>query len=267
MATEGPASGFARADDGHEIYYEVHGVASDPVPVVLLPGGMMAIKTGLLGLIAALAPTRRVVAVEYQGHGHTADRDGPMLLERMADDVAAVLGQLGIAQADVIGHSMGGMITTGVAIGHPELVRVAGIVSAGRRLDDFLPELTILQRDHTHEPSPELAMLLPTPEDFTAWQAHYAEVAPRPEAFMDVLAKSNVLLTTWPGWSDGQLQSIRARTLLIIGDNDFFPAASIAAMQQAIPGAQLAVLPGTTHMAILDRAAWFLPMMDALAGG
>jgi pimeloyl-ACP methyl ester carboxylesterase len=258
-------SGYATAGDGHQIYYEVHGVASDPVPVVLLHGGLMAIQTGLMGLIAALVPSRRVVAVEYQGHGHTADRDGPLTLERMAADTAAVLAHLGIAQADFIGHSMGGMITTGVAIAHPDLVRIAGIVSAGRRIEDFLPELVVLQRDQTHQPSPGLTALIPTPEDFASWQAHYAKVAPHPDAFMNVAAKANVLLNTWPGWTDEQLQSIRAKTLLIIGDNDFFPAGSIAAMQQKIPGAQLAVLPGTTHMNILDRAPWLLPMLDARA--
>jgi pimeloyl-ACP methyl ester carboxylesterase len=265
MTEDGPTSGYAKADDGHAIYYEVHGVASDRVPVVLLHGGMMAIQTGLTGLIAALAPTRRVVAVEYQGHGHTGDREGAMTIERMAQDVAAVLGHLGVAQADLIGHSLGGMIATGVAIAHPDLVRVAGIVSAGRRLEDFLPELVILQRDQAHQPSPELAALLPTPEDFASWQAHYARVAPEPGAFMNVLAKANVVLTSWPGWSDEQLASIRVKTLLIVGDNDFFPVESIVAMQHAIPRAQLAVLPGATHMKILDRAAWIAPMMEARA--
>lgn len=263
-----PTSGYAKADDGHAIYYEDHGVAADPVPVVLLHGGMMAIETGLLGLITALAPTRRVIAIEQQGHGHTADRPGAMSIDRMVEDTAAVLAHLGLAQADFIGHSMGGMIATGVAIAHPELVRVAAILGAGRRLEDFLPELVVMQRDPTHQPSAELVPLLPTEEDFAAWQAHYAKVAPDPQAFMAVLAKANTMLTNWPGWSDAQLRSIRAKILLVIGDNDFFQPHAIEAMQHTIPRAQFAVLPGTMHMTILDRAPWFLPMMEArLAAG
>lgn len=267
MAANTATAGYAKADDGLDIYYEVHGVAEDPVPIVLLHGGLMSIETGMKEPIAALAASRRIIAIEYQGHGHTGDRDGPLNLERMAADIAAVLASLKIEQADIMGHSMGGMVATGVAIANPGLIRQAVIVSAGRRLEDFLPELVELQRNPAHQPSPELAPLLPTPQDFAAWQAHYAKVAPDPKAFGAVAAKANVLLNTWRGWTDAELAAIRAKTMLVVGDDDFFPPEAIVAMHRAIEGSQLAVLPGTRHMNIMSRTPWLMPMMTAQLAG
>ena len=68
-----------------------------------------------------LAKTRQVIAVELQGHGHTADIDRPITYEAMADDTAALLRHLGIEQADVFGYSMGGGVALQLAIRHPGL--------------------------------------------------------------------------------------------------------------------------------------------------
>jgi pimeloyl-ACP methyl ester carboxylesterase len=103
------------------MYYEIHGAGR---PLVLLHGAF-----GWAVIYPTLAKNRQVIAIELQGHGHTADIDRPLTYEQMADDTAALLKQLKIEQADFFGYSMGGNVALAVAIRHPQLVRK--LVTAG----------------------------------------------------------------------------------------------------------------------------------------
>lgn len=261
-------AGFAPVD-GLKVYYEVHGgdPAGGRTPLVLLPGGMMAIETAFSPqLLARLSSDRPVIAIEQQGHGHTADRPGPASLERLADDAVGVLDHLGVASAHFAGHSLGGMTCLAAAVGHPK--RVAGLVpiSAGFNLDGFLPELARLQRGEIQQPSEALAPLLPTEADFAAWRAHYQKSAPDPAAFEAVLGKLNQLLVSWRGWTPAQLAAIRAPTLVLLGDNDFIRVEHAAEMVRLIPAARLGVLPGVTHMDIVRKVDWLGSMIEARLG-
>jgi pimeloyl-ACP methyl ester carboxylesterase len=268
VAKQAPAgrsqAGYATVD-GLKVYYEIHGgPLTRGTPLVLLHGGMLSIETGFPPeLIASLARKQPVIAIEQQGHGHTADRAEAHSVERMVADTVGVLRSLGVRRTDAIGHSMGGMIAVGLAIRHPELVRSLTAISATYSLDGMLPELVTMQRNPAHQPSAELIPLLPSAEHFASWQAHYKRAAPDPAAFEKVLGKLNSMLTGWKGWTEAELRSIRAPTLLIIGDNDFTRIEHAAEMKRLIPGAQLAVLPGTMHMSIMERGAWIEPMLAA----
>src|SRR6476646_356262 len=92
---------------GLQLYYETHGSGR---PLVLLHGGLMTIDLSFGPLLAPLAASRQVIAVELQGHGHTADADRPMGIDALADDVVALLDHLGVAEADVFGFSLGGLV-------------------------------------------------------------------------------------------------------------------------------------------------------------
>ena len=70
----------------------------------------MTIRTNFGMLIPELSKNRQVIAVELQGHGHTADADRPFSFENMADDVSALLKYLKIDSADILGYSLGGMV-------------------------------------------------------------------------------------------------------------------------------------------------------------
>lgn len=257
--------GYAEVD-GLRVYYERHGAVGG-APIVLLAGGAMAIDTALAAdLIPRFSKTRSVIAVEPQGHGHTGDRQGSIRLSRLADDVVGVLDHLGVARAHLVGHSLGGMIATEVAIRHPARAASLTAVSVTYNLDGMQPELAKLQRGEIQEPSAELAPLLPTEADFAAWEANHRKHKPDPESFFPILERLNVMLTTWEGWSPAQLGAIAAPTLLAIGDNDFTRIEHAAEMKRLIPGAQLAVLPGTTHMDIFQRGAWLEPLIAARIG-
>src|SRR5690349_16072934 len=112
--------------NGVQTYYELHGTGQ---PLVVLHGAFMTIE--LMGtLIPELARTRQVIAVELQGHGHTADVDRPLTYEQLADDVAALVRHLALGPVDLYGYSLGGGVALQVAIRHPEVVRKLIAVSA-----------------------------------------------------------------------------------------------------------------------------------------
>src|SRR5262245_50096988 len=102
--------------NGLQLYYEIRGRGR---PLVLLHGGLMTIDLNFGPLLGPLAAERRVIGMELQGHGHTADTDRPMTIEALADDVIALLDHLEIAQADVFGFSLGGLVAYGVALRAP----------------------------------------------------------------------------------------------------------------------------------------------------
>ena len=119
MANTTAQTGYAPLKNGLNMYYEIHGAGR---PLLLMHGGFMTIDA-LGPLLPALAQTRQVIAVELEGHGRTADLDRPLSYEQMAEDVAGLLGHLGIARADVFGFSLGGITGLRLAIRRPELVR------------------------------------------------------------------------------------------------------------------------------------------------
>ncbi|MDP1598925.1 alpha/beta fold hydrolase [Phenylobacterium sp.] len=264
------SSGYVTSD-GLDIYYEIHGGPPDGAraPFVLLPGGAMTIETAFADdLLPLLSRQRPVIAMEMQGHGHTGDRNGAITLDQMARDASAVLTHLQVARAHFIGHSLGALVSFGVAISHPEQVASITAVGATYTFDDMLPELVKLQRDPTHEPSAALIPLLPTADDFAAWTDSFRRSAPDPDAFEDILGKLNVMLAQWPGWPEAKIAALSAPVLLAIGDNDFVRIDRAAEAARLIPDAQLAVLPGTTHMSITRRGAWLFPLIEArIAGG
>ncbi|MDO9433074.1 MAG: alpha/beta fold hydrolase [Phenylobacterium sp.] len=269
MATT-TSSGYVTSD-GLDVYYEIHGGLPDRArtPFVLLHGGAVTIEAAFgEELLPRLSRLRPVIAMEMQGHGHTGDRKGPITLEQMVQDASAVLTHLQVPSAHFVGHSLGALVSFGVAISHPEQVASITAIGATYTFDDMLPELVKLQRDPTHEPSAELIPLLPTPEEFAAWTDSFRRTAPDPDAFEDILGRLNIMLAQWPGWPRADIAALSAPVLLVIGDNDFVRIDRAGEAARLIPDAQLAVLPGTTHMSVVRRGAWLVPLIEArIAGG
>src|SRR5260370_22003930 len=125
--------------NGLEMYYEIHGTGR---PLVLLHGNLSTIGTSFGKVLPKLASTRRIIAVEQQGHGHTADIDRPFNIEQWAQDTTALLRHLKIEQADFFGYSSGGAVALEIALSSPALVRkpvFAGGTSNSR--DGLYPEI------------------------------------------------------------------------------------------------------------------------------
>jgi pimeloyl-ACP methyl ester carboxylesterase len=269
-----PSTGLAPAN-GLQVYYEIHGEEHDAAPPVLLLNGAYMTTADFGPLLPGLAASRRVVVFDPQGHGRTADAERPLSYEGMADDAAALLDHLGIAQADVVGFSMGGGTAIQLAVRHPRLVRALVPISAGYRSDALQPEL--------------LAMIPTiTPEMFAGspFEDTYKAVAPHPDRFPELVHKLKQLDETPFAWPEEDIRGITAPTLIITGDADASVIEHSVAMFRLLDGgrmgdmhgigrARLAVLPGTSHFmppgsGVLDRSALLLalipPFLDAPEG-
>ena len=248
--------------NGLNIYYEIHGSGQ---PLVLLHGAYMTID--LMGeVVPALAESRQLIAVELQGHGHTADIDRPLSYELMADDIAALIEHLAFEKADLFGYSMGGGVALQVAIRHPEVVRKLVVASASYTSEGMHPELL--------EMIPTL-----TPEAFAGSpiEEAYLRSAPNPDDFPTLVAKMKRLDMEPFAWPQEDIQGIEAPTLIVVGDSDAIRLEHAVELYRllgggvmgdlaGLPTSQLAVLPGTTHFVpagsgVLERADWLLSMI------
>jgi pimeloyl-ACP methyl ester carboxylesterase len=255
--TQASGAGSYASVNGLEMYYEIHGTGE---PLVLLHGAYMTIDA-MGEVVPSLAKTRRVIAVELQGHGRTADIDRPLSYEQMADDTAALLRRIGIEEADIFGYSMGGGIALQVTIRHPEVVRKLVLASVYYNNEGVYPEM--LEAIETI-----------TPEAFagTPWREEYDRIAPNPEDFPTLVAKLKELDLTFVGWPPEDIQAIEAPALVIIGDSDVvrpehtvemfrLMGGGVAGDLAGLPSSRLAVLPGTTHVGLVERSDLLVSMI------
>jgi pimeloyl-ACP methyl ester carboxylesterase len=235
--------------NGLKMYYEIHGTGR---PLVLLHGAF-----GWATVYPALAKDRQVIAVELQGHGHTGDIDRPLSPEQMADDVAVLLKELKIPQADFFGYSMGGVVGLAVAIRHPTLVRKLAINGsyAGKLADAFNPE--------TYKQFQNL------PADFAPppLKDPYDKVAPDPTQWPTLVAKIKKSALEFTGFTREQLNGITAPVLITLGDRDGVRLEHAVEMFRLIPNAQLAVFPGADHFLIVQHPDKLLPPIAAFLDG
>jgi pimeloyl-ACP methyl ester carboxylesterase len=251
-ATE-KTQGYA-AVNGLKMYYEIHGAGK---PLVVLHGAF-----GWATVYPTLAKNRQVIAVELQGHGHTADVDRPMTIEQLADDTAALLRQLKIERADFFGYSMGGNVALAIAIRHPTLVdRLAINGSNSGKIEDAYEPETFKQ-------------FKSLPADFAppVLKDAYDKVAPDPKKWPVLVAKVKKMGLEFKGFTREEMKSIRARVLITLGDRDGVRLEHAVEMLRLIPNAQLAVFPGGDHLllwtspeTVLSPIATFLnaPVPDA----
>ena len=247
------SSGYAPVN-GLRMYYEGHGDHGTGRPLVLLHGGLLTIDLSFGNLLPELAAGRRVIATELQGHGRTADIERDIDPRFLAADVAALLDHLGVGQADVLGFSLGGGVALQLALDHPDRVGRLIAVSVSYASDGFHPEISDPAQHAT-------STRMPTEDDFRQMRAAYERLAPDPGHFGEFAAKVSQAAVSLQGWTPAELGSISAPTLLVFGDHDFIRLEHAVQMHGLIPGAQLAVLPGATHMGVLRRADLMVPLV------
>jgi pimeloyl-ACP methyl ester carboxylesterase len=248
-----PGGAYA-AINGLQVYFEVHGTGR---PLVVLHGGLLTIELAFGPMLPVLSQHHQVIGMDMQGHGRTADTDRPMRLEYLVDDVATLLEHLDISRADIFGFSLGGVVALELALRRPDVVGHLIIASVDHRPG----------HDEANQPStPETAKRVPTTADFRSMRDTYARIAPDPGHFEAFATKAHAMVNSLQGWTDEELRSISAPTLLIVGDTDFVPVSRAATMHGLIPGAQLAVLPDTTHMGVIQSPDQVLPLVQRFLG-
>jgi pimeloyl-ACP methyl ester carboxylesterase len=251
-------SGYAPVN-GLKMYYEIHG---EGMPIVLLHGAFNTINLSFGQLIPELSKNRKVIAVELQGHGRTADIDRPFSFESMADDIAGLLKYLKIDKADILGYSMGGCTAWQVAIRHPEMVRKLIIVSAVYKYEGWAPETRAILPNLT-------AQIF----ESTPIKSEYDRLAPDPGHWTDFINKMKQFVSTPFDFGAEKIKAIQSPTLIITGDGDGVLPEHAVEMFRLRNGkylvdfgppstTQLAILPGTSHIGVMMmRTDWLLAMI------
>lgn len=241
------ASGYAPVN-GQEIYYEIHGEGK---PVILLHGAYMTIGMNWGEIIPVLSETRKVIAVEMQGHGHTADTERAFNYKSLASDVAGVLKHLNIPEADIIGYSFGGTIALKTGIDYPEMIRKMIIISSTYKMEGWIPRV----REAIHTMQPDFL-------DQTPLKTEYEKVAPDPGHWRPFIEK--FIAFDREGYDLGaeNIGKLKSPVLFVMGDNDGVDLNHIAEMyrlcgggvsgdMEGIPESQLAILPGKSHVGLM----------------
>jgi pimeloyl-ACP methyl ester carboxylesterase len=253
-----PITGYAPIG-GLKMYYEIHGKGE---PVVLLHGAFMAISGDWKEFVGELSKTRKVIAVEMQGHGRTADIKRDLTYENLSDDVAGLLDYLKIPSADVIGYSLGGGVAMQCAIRHPEKVRKVVSISAPFRRDGWVKEANDAWPNFT------LEVLKGTPAE-TEWK----KLNPTPDGFPSFFNRIKAMALRPYDFGADKFKATKAPMFFIHGDADGLRLDHIAEMyrlkggdlhgdMRPHPESRLAILPDTTHVTLMNRMTTIVPMVN-----
>ena len=235
--------------NGMQMYYEVSGTGD---PLVVLHGAYMNILS-MGEIIPMLAETHRVYALEFQGHGRTTDIDRPITYQNLADDVAAFMDAVGLDSADVFGYSMGAIAGLQLAIRHRDKVRKLISASGAYDLKGWQPEFTAAIPQMTVE----MIVEMPFAED-------YRRLAPNPDGFPALVEKLIALEHEPMAW-EAEVRALKTPVLIITGDADVATLEHSVAMfrlrgggimgdmGQPLPASRLAVLPATSHTAVITQ--------------
>jgi len=252
-------SGYAPVN-GIKIYYEVYGEGK---PIVLLHGAFYTIGLNWSQLIPELSKTRKVIAIEMQGHGHTPISDRKLSFPTLAGDVAGVMDYLKVDSADIAGYSMGGAVAYEFAILNPHRVNHLVIISATYKSGGWLPEVSN-------------AFKAFKPEFFanTPIQTAYDAVAPDKTKFTTFLTQMFAFAAAPFDFGDANIPKITAPVLIIAGDNDGLDkielaktykllGGGVAADMGKMPKSQLAIVPGQTHVSLMMQTTTILSYLNS----
>jgi pimeloyl-ACP methyl ester carboxylesterase len=205
--------------------------------LVLLHGGMSSSGSLLRNLAPHFDKNYRIAAFDRRGHGRTADTDAPFHYEEMADETIAFLEHLG-GKHYVVGHSDGGNVALIVAMRRPDLLKRVVIVGANYHYDGMRP----------------MPMFHLEGEQFEEWATKYGELSPSgKEHARDVITKTLHMFDTEPAFSVDDLAKITVPMLVMAGDDDLMELSHTTSMYEAVPGAQLAIVPGTSHAVLKEK--------------
>jgi pimeloyl-ACP methyl ester carboxylesterase len=223
---------------GVHTYYEVQGSGE---PLILLHGGFATIETWR-GQAPVFAERYRVYLPERRGHGRTPDVEGPTGFGIMARDTIAFMEALAIGPAHIVGWSDGGYVAMELALARPDLVRRLVLIGTAANAEGYT--------DETREGNEHL-----TPDGLPPFiREAYDRLSPdRPEHFPIVFEKLAAVWRTEPDHALADLSALSMPTLLLLGDHDDLTVEHAAAMLQVIPHAELAVVPGASHVLLFEK--------------
>ena len=252
-------SGYAPVN-GIKVYYEVFGEGR---PIVLLHGAFYTIDLNWAQLIPELSKTRKVIAIELQGHGHTQFSDRKLSFPALASDVEGVMDFLKIDSADVAGFSMGGSVAYQLAIQSPKRLRKLVIISSTYKSTGWQPEITNAFKGL----KPELFTNTPM-------KAAYDVVAPDKTKWTKFLEQMIAFAQEPFNLGDSNISKISAPVLIISGDNDGLDkieliktykllGGGVIADFAPMPKSQLAIVPSQGHVSLMMQTSTILAYLNS----
>ncbi len=248
--TEAKATGAYAEVNGINLYYESHGTGR---PLILLHGGLGSGEM-FEPILPTLSERHRVIVVDLQGHGRTADIDRPIDIRPMADDIAALIDHVGLEKPDLVGYSLGGGVAFFTAVKYPQKVGKLVMASANIRRD-AIPAEMLAQQAQVSSAAVEFM------KDTPMYQL-YQRVAPRPEDFGRLLDKIGESMSKDFDHSE-EMRGLQVPTMLVCADADMAPPSHYVEAFKLLDGGlrdggwmgegrpkgghALAVLPGLTH--------------------
>src|SRR5256885_2087849 len=255
------------AVNGIELGYQEFGEGK---PLILLHGGFGSVE--MFGPnVDLLAAGHRVIGVDLQSHGRSPAVDRTMRFETMADDIAALIGSLGLERAAIMGFSLGGGVALRVAIQHPELVQRLVLLSTVFKRQGWYPEM----RAGMDTMGPETAEFLKQSPMYEA----YKQIAPKVDDWPVLVTQLSALLKVDYDWSE-EIPGLPMPVMIIIGDADGIPPSHAVEFFRMLGGGlrdanwdrsgmtrhRLAILPGWTHYDINVApalSATVIPFLDS----
>ena len=252
-------SGYAPVN-GVEVYYEVYGEGK---PLVLLHGAFYTIEMNWGQLIPELSKTRKIVAIEFQGHGHSPYSDRKLDIVTLARDVEGVMNYLKVDSADVAGFSMGGSVAYQLAVQSPKRVRKLVIISSTYKSSGWLPVVNGGFKNF----KPEFF-------DNTPIKAAYDAVAPDKTKWRKFLEQMFAFAKVPFNVGDSNISKIAAPVLIISGDNDGTDkvelmktyqllGGGVSADLQPMPKSQLAIVPSQGHVSLMMQTTTILNYLNS----
>jgi pimeloyl-ACP methyl ester carboxylesterase len=252
-------SGYAPVN-GIKVYYEVYGEGR---PIVLLHGAFYTIDMNWGQLIPELSKTRKVIAIEMQGHGHTPFSDRKLSITTLANDVTGIMDYLKIDSADVVGYSMGGSVAYQFAVQNPNRLRKLVIISSTFKTNGWLPVINSAFENF----KPELF-------DNTPMKAAYDAVAPDKTKWRNFIEQMIAFAGVPFNVGDSNISKIVAPVLIISGDNDGLDKIELAKTYKLLgggvsadlapmPKSQLAIVPSQSHVSLMMQTTTILNYLNS----
>jgi pimeloyl-ACP methyl ester carboxylesterase len=222
------SSGYSEVN-GLKMYYEMYGQGK---PIVLIHGGGSTIQTSFEKAIPLFAKNRKVIAVELQAHGRTSDRNADLSFEQDADDIATLLKNLNIDKADFFGFSNGGTTVLQIAIRHSEIVDKIVLGSALAKRNGVPEWFWDFMKQARLENMPEQLKVA------------YKQIAPDTNGLQIMHDRDAKRMVNFKDIPDDKIKSIKAPTLIIIGDKDVITPEHAIELHRQMAGSELAIIPG-----------------------
>mgnify|MGYP001550562061 CR=1 FL=1 len=251
------SSGYAPVN-GIKVYYEVYGEGK---PVILLHGAFYTINMNWGQLIPELSKTRKVIAIEMQGHGHSPFSERKLSITTLASDVEKVMDYLKIDSADVVGYSMGGSVAYQFAVQSPKRLRKLVIISSTYKTSGWLPVVNGAFKDFKPEffdNTPLKAAYDAEAPDTTKWTKFVQQMIDFAGVPFDV--------------GDSNIAKIAAPVLIISGDNDGLDKVELMKTYELLggglsdlspmPKSHLAIVPSQGHVSLMMQTKIILGYLE-----